>query len=227
MAEYHQPVLVNEVEQWMQPAPGGIFVDATLGGGGHSEMLLEKSSPDGLLFGIDRDSEAIEFASNRLAGFGRRFTAIKSNFAVAPKNLAEYTGKITGYLMDLGVSSHQLDSPRGFSFMRDEPLDMRMDTSEDVPTAAEIINTYTKDRLAEIVREYGEEKHFNRVATAIVRAREKKRIWTTGELAGVIRSDIGRFYRNEQIDPCTRTFMALRVFVNRELDSIRQAIPEP
>lgn len=225
MSEYHQPVLVDEVAFWLNPTPGGIYIDATLGGGGHSEMLLEKSSPKGIVLGVDRDSEALEYASQRLARFGERFTAVKGNFKDIPKLLVEYSGRVNGYLMDLGVSSHQLDSPRGFSFMRDEPLDMRMDTADDIPTAADVVNTYTKDELATILREYGEEKHWNRLSNAIVKARQLHPIRTTGELATIIRDDVGGFYRKEPIDPCTRSFMAIRLEVNQELDAIRYAIP--
>lgn len=224
MPEYHQPVLVNEVIALLDPRPGGVFVDATLGGGGHSAELLKRIGPGGTLIGIDRDPEALQFAGMRLGAMDGQTTLIEGNFGdletILPK---EWFGNLDGVLFDFGVSSHQLDSPRGFSFQRDEPLDMRM--GRDSISAADIVNEYSEEELARVIFVYGEERYSRRIAKAIVQRRGQKPIRTTGELAEVIVSAMPGGGRWQEIHPATRTFQGIRIEVNRELEAIEKALP--
>ncbi|MBI1921221.1 MAG: 16S rRNA (cytosine(1402)-N(4))-methyltransferase RsmH [Geobacter sp.] len=221
----HIPVMPEEVLKFLSPHSGGIYVDGTLGGAGHSMKILEASAPDGRLIGFDRDSSAIAAATARLAGFGDRVTLVHRNFAELEKSLASLEiGSIDGVLLDLGVSSHQLDSAeRGFSFRQDAPLDMRMDTGTG-PTAADLVNTLPEAELVHIIREYGEERWAGRIAVRIAAAREKSPILTTMALAEIVKGAIPRKFHEERLHPATRTFQALRIAVNAELESLDKGL---
>jgi 16S rRNA (cytosine1402-N4)-methyltransferase len=223
----HLPVMVAETLEQLAPGRGGLFVDATLGLGGHSEALLT-ASPEVRLIGIDRDPEALERAGRRLERFGSRVHLVHANFHHLKEALAglDVRGRIAGFLADLGVSSLQLDTPgRGFSFRFDGPLDMRMGLSD--VTAADLVQETSEGELETIIREYGEEKQARRIARAIARAREQKPIETTGELRRLIAQAKGpRAEREERIDPATRVFQALRIAVNQELAGLEGFIQE-
>lgn len=225
MLEFHRPVLLNETIALLDPKPGGVFLDATLGGGGHAAAILERISPNGILVGIDRDPEAIEYARQRLARYGQRVKFVQGDFRDVGSILASVgITELDGALFDLGVSSHQLESGRGFSFMRDEPLDMRMSPAEGTLSAADVVNTYTESDLAEIIRQYGEERYARRIARAIVERRKSAPIRTTAELVETILSAVGGKYRGLDIHPATRTFQAIRIEVNKELEAIEAGV---
>jgi 16S rRNA (cytosine1402-N4)-methyltransferase len=213
--------LLFEAVNLLDPARGGLFVDATLGLGGHSEAILVASA-DTRVLGIDRDREAIRLASERLARFGTRFRAAHANFREIVRVLGE-TGEseVTGVLADLGVSSLQFDTPeRGFSFRHDAPLDMRMDASGGDETAAELLERLPEEEVARIIYEYGEERASRRIARWIVERRERgEPIQTTGELAALVARAVG-YKRGERVHPATRTFQALRIAVNGELEGL-------
>ncbi len=223
----HLPVMVAETLEQLAPGRGGLFVDATLGLGGHSEALLA-ASPEVRLIGIDRDPEALERAGRRLERFGSRVRLVHANFHHLKEALAglDVRGRIAGVLADLGVSSLQLDTPgRGFSFRFDAPLDMRMGLSD--VTAADLVHETSEGELERIIREYGEEKQARRIARAIARAREQKPIETTGELRRLVAQAKGpRAEREGRIDPATRVFQALRIEVNQELAGLEDFIQE-
>lgn len=210
-------MLVNEVLEFLAPAPGGRFIDATLGAGGHTRELLERTSPDGRVLAIDQDSSAIEAGRRFLESYGSRLTLVKANF----RNIASVAGEhgftaVDGILADVGVSSMMLDdASRGFSFMREGPLDMRMDRSQQL-TAADIVNTYSEKEIADILYRYGEERRSRAVARSIVRARP---LALTTDLARAVERALGRSGRG-RIHPATRTFQALRIAVNDELASL-------
>ncbi len=225
MSEYHRPVLVKETLALLAPREGGVFVDATLGGGGHAEELLKKIGPTGTLIGIDRDPEALEYAGKRLLAMEGRLLLFEGNFADLASILQRSgVSKADGALFDFGVSSHQLDSPRGFSFQRDEPLDMRMGRSE--LSAADIVNGYSEADLTRVIKDYGEERYARRIAKAIVTRRQEKKISTTRQLADLIVSAIPGGGRWQDIHPATRTFQGIRIEANDELSAIKKAIPE-
>jgi len=228
MPEFHQPVLTDELISLLDPKPGGVYLDATLGGAGHASQILERSGPGGILIGVDRDPEAIEFSRKRLEPFGERAVLVRGNFRDVRSILrAVGVERVDGAIADLGVSSHQLDSPRGFSFQRDEFLDMRMSAlEEDTPTAAHIVNTYPEEQLANIIYRYGEERYSRRIARAIVERRREKPIQTTGELASIVAEAIPPSKRPRNIHPATRSFMAIRVCANRELEALEVGLPE-
>jgi 16S rRNA (cytosine1402-N4)-methyltransferase len=221
----HEPVLLDEVIEWLQPQQGGLFIDCTLGLGGHAEAILN-ASPETRLVGIDRDREAIEIASERLAVFKDRFRVVQANF----KEIACVLGgleseSVRGILADLGVSSLQFDDrERGFSFQSDAPLDMRMDRSEG-ETAADLINSLDESELANLIFEYGEERGSRRIARIIVRERERQPVTTTKQLADLVVRAL-RVPGRWRIHPATRTFQALRIAVNDELKAIENLIPE-
>ena len=217
----HQSVLLDEAMELLAVRPGGLYVDGTLGLGGHAAEILRRSAPEGRVIGFDRDPEALGRAREALAGFAPRVRFVHGNFREAPKVLGEE--KADGILLDLGVSSLQLDrAERGFSFRQDGPLDMRMDQS-DGPTAADLVNRLPEDELANLIYRLGEERASRRIARAIVAARQRRHLETTGELAEVVRRSAGRS-RRPGLDPATCTFQALRIAVNGELDDLEGAL---
>ena len=223
----HIPVLLDETLELLAPARGGIFVDGTLGGGGHAEAVLTRLPETGRLIGIDRDWEAVHAAGDRLSAFGDRFTALHGNF-FDMRALLNGIGvtEVSGILLDLGVSSHQLDkSARGFSYKTEAPLDMRMDQSAGL-SAKDVVNTYPEAELARIFFEYGEERFSRRIAEKICRAREQYPIETTLQLAQIVREAIPAKYRNEPQHPARRTFQALRIEVNGELKGLDHAVEQ-
>ncbi len=224
---HHIPILRDTVVSLLAPQRGGTFVDGTLGGGGHAEAVLERLPEDGRLYGIDRDSAAIEAASLRLTRFGEAFTAIRGNFFDMKRLLAgQGVMEADGILLDLGVSSHQLDTPeRGFSYHEDAPLDMRMDPSAPL-SAYDVVNGYPAEALARIIREYGEERYAMRVADAIVREREKAPLDSTVSLADIVKHAMPAPARREQQHPARRTFQALRIEVNGELAGLSDALTD-
>ena len=211
----HRSVMVREVVEAIAPRSGGFYLDCTLGWGGHSEAILQASGPDGCVIGLDRDPDAREAASERLAGFGDRFTAVLATFDQARDVLDGHgLDGVDGVVADLGVSSPQIDrSERGFSFMNDGPLDMRMGPDTDV-TAADLIECMPTDDLARLIREYGEERHARRIARDI----SGQRFTTTGELAAAVSACVPA--SRQRIHPATRTFQALRIAVNDELGQL-------
>ncbi|MFZ5590619.1 MAG: 16S rRNA (cytosine(1402)-N(4))-methyltransferase RsmH [Bacillota bacterium] len=223
----HQPVLLAEVIEQLRPRPGGVYVDCTLGGGGHSAAILQASAPDGLLVGLDRDEDALAAAARRLAVWGERVKLRKANFVRLDQVLSTLgIEKVDGVLFDLGVSSYQLDTPgRGFSYWHDAPLDMRMDRSAPF-TAAEIVNTWPVEELAAIISRYGEERFARRIAAAIERERRREAITTTGRLASIVKEAIPASQRRQGGHPARRTFQALRIAVNKELDVIAPALEQ-
>ncbi|MBQ5987316.1 MAG: 16S rRNA (cytosine(1402)-N(4))-methyltransferase RsmH [Clostridia bacterium] len=224
-AFHHVPIMVREVLSLLAPERGGVFVDGTLGGGGHAEAVLNALPEDGRLFGIDRDDEALAAAGARLAPFGERFTAIKGNFfEMKPLLAAKGVERVDGILLDLGVSSHQLDkAERGFSYKAEAPLDMRMDQTAPLD-AYTVVNTWPKDELVHIFYEYGEERFSQRIAERIVSERQRHAIETTTELAALVKDAIPAKFRNEPQHPARRVFQAIRIAVNGELDGLSDAI---
>jgi 16S rRNA (cytosine1402-N4)-methyltransferase len=216
---YHLPVFPSEVAGWMHAGEGSFVIDGTLGGGGHSEMFLQAGAT---VLGIDRDPEALAHARARLAEFGGRFSTWEGNFSQLREIPAIRKGrKADGLLLDLGVSSRQLDSAaRGFSFMREGPLDMRMGPSSP-RTAAEVVNDWSEADLTRIFFEFGEEPRARRIAAAIVKQRAVRKFGTTLELAACIEAAIGRHGRTH---PATRAFQAIRMAVNEELESLAAAL---
>jgi 16S rRNA (cytosine1402-N4)-methyltransferase len=219
----HLPVLLSQVVTALAPSAGGWIVDATVGLGGHARALLE-AQPGARLLGLDVDSEALELARDRLAAFGRRVVLVNASYAsLAEIASVQGVANVDGVLFDLGVSSLQLDTPsRGFSFRHDGPLDMRF--GRDGATVADLLTDIEEEELVRALREFGEEPRARRVARAIVRARQKQPIRTTGELNRVVHAALGQ--RRGRIDPSTRTFQALRIAINRELESIPSAIDQ-
>jgi 16S rRNA (cytosine1402-N4)-methyltransferase len=221
----HVPVLIAEVLTGLAPRDGGRYIDGTLGGGGHAAAVLEASAPGGRLLGIDADPAALAAAGARLASYGDRAQLAHGNFRdlgrLARENGFEH---VDGMLLDLGVSSHQLDTPaRGFSFATDAPLDMRLDPTGG-ETAADLVNETPEGELADLIYRYGEERGSRRVARFIAEARRKQPIETTGELAELVARALGG--RHGKIHPATRTFQALRIAVNRELESLEITLPQ-
>jgi 16S rRNA (cytosine1402-N4)-methyltransferase len=219
----HTPVLIQEAMGLLKPRPGERYLDGTLGGGGHTEQILLRSSPDGRVLGLDWDEDAVTAARQRLSRFGDRLTIIQANFQQAKAILTDMNwGPIDGVILDLGVSSHQFDSAeRGFSFQSSAPLDMRMDRRQRL-TAAEIVNTFAEAEIARIITDYGEEPRARRIAAMITAERQNRAIETTTDLARIIGRVKGR--RNRAHHPATQTFQALRIAVNRELDSLRDVL---
>jgi len=218
LSQVHEPVMVAEVIEQLEPGRGGVFVDCTVGLGGHARALIEAGASR--LIGLDRDPAAVAAARDALSGFGDRVEVVHADYRRVAAVLDERgVAKVDGVLADLGVSSMQLDAPgRGFSFRQDDPLDMRMDTTAG-PTAAEALRDVDERTLADVIYEFGEERHSRRVARAIVAARERGSIETTGQLAEIVRRAIPR-KGYTRIDPATRTFQAIRIWVNRELEGL-------
>jgi 16S rRNA (cytosine1402-N4)-methyltransferase len=214
----HEPVLTAEAMALLAPERGGLFVDCTVGLGGHTQALLEGGASK--VLGLDRDRDALRLAGERLTAFGDRVELVHADYRDLPRVLDERrVAGVAGALADLGVSSMQLDAEgRGFSFRRDEPLDMRMDQSQG-PTAADLLRQAGEEELANVIFEHGEERYSRRIARAIVNARGTTAIATTGQLAQLVRRAVPhRGY--QRIDPATRTFQALRIWVNRELEQL-------
>ena len=221
----HVPIMPEETLALLRPERGGAFVDGTLGGGGHAEAVLERLPAGSVLYGIDRDGEAITAASERLRRFGDGFCAIRGNFFHMKELLgAQGVEGVEGILLDLGVSSYQLDAAeRGFSYNADAPLDMRMDAAASL-SAYDVVNGYDKDELFRIIREYGGERYAGRIAGAIVKARAQGPIERTGELAELIRNAMPAAARREAQHPAKRTFQAIRIEVNGELAGLNEAL---
>ncbi len=225
MAEFaHVSVLLEETIDGLQIRPDGIYVDGTLGGGGHSEQIAKRLTT-GRLIGIDQDGDAIRAASKRLEPYGERVTTVRSNY----ENFAEVLDglgidKVDGIMLDLGVSSYQLDTAeRGFSYMEDAPLDMRMDDRLE-KTAADIVNEYTEAELTRVIREYGEDSFARNIAKHIVKRRESEPIRTTAELAEIIKAAIPAKVRAGQGHPAKKTFQAIRIELNRELQVLEDSV---
>ena len=222
----HKSVLLEEVIEELDLKPDGIYVDGTLGGAGHSSEMLRRAEIKKLI-GIDQDPDAIKAASKKLEPYGERAVIVKSNY----ENIGEIIksqniDKVDGILLDLGVSSYQLDTPdRGFSYMSDAPLDMRMDT-ESVKTASDIVNDYSEQELFKIIRDYGEDRFAKNIAKHIVAARSKKKIETTFELNEIIRASIPAKVRETGGHPSKRTFQSIRIELNRELEVLENSIGE-
>lgn len=223
MSFEHKSVLLNEVIEGLDIKPDGIYVDGTLGGAGHSMKILEKLSDKGRLIGIDQDADAIAAASKRLENFSN-FTAVRSNYEDMPRILRELgIDKVDGILLDLGVSSYQLDTvERGFSYRFDSKLDMRMDVRQNV-TAEMIVNEYTEKELFRIIRDYGEEQFAQNIAKHIVIARQEKAIETTFELNEIIKNSIPAKMRQNG-HPSKKTFQAIRIECNRELEVLKNSL---
>jgi 16S rRNA (cytosine1402-N4)-methyltransferase len=239
----HRSVLLAEALFWLRPRPGGAYVDATVGAGGHARAVLEASAPDGRLLGLDLDADALRLAADRLRPFGDRVRLVQASFRDLPDVLAA-AGLVRpgppgpqggdraggadgadGVLFDLGVSSMQLDlAERGFAYSTDAPLDMRMDATTG-PTAADILNTYDVAELTRVLKEYGEERFARKIAAAIVRAREVEPFTTSGRLVDLLYAEIPAPARRTGGHPAKRTFQALRMEVNDELAVLRRAIP--
>ena len=226
---YHVPVMRDEVVWMLRPRPGGTYVDCTVGGGGHAEALLEHAGPSVLVIGIDRDPDAIESARARLARYPGSFRLVRGNFADLSRVLRDLgTEQVDGVLFDLGVSSHQFDDRRrGFSYMAEGPLDMRMDMgAEPGPSAADLVNTLSAEELSRILRDYGEEQWASRIARFIVERRERRPITTTSELVDVVKQAIPASARRSGPHPAKRTFQALRIAVNDELGSLARGLEQ-
>lgn len=222
---HHTPVLVREVVDFLRCGEGGIFVDCTVGDGGHAEAILRSAPSDARLIGLDRDERAVDAASRRLSSYGDRVTVLHANFRSLDSVLdrLRVTG-VDGILFDLGMSSRQLEDPsRGFSFQKPGPLDMRMDTSRG-ETAQEFVNTLGEKELTRIFREYGEERWALRIARAIVRRRSSGPIRETMELVRAVEEAVPGRFRRGRIHPATRVFQALRIAVNDELAALREGL---
>jgi 16S rRNA (cytosine1402-N4)-methyltransferase len=218
----HVPVLLTECLELLAVKPGGSYVDGTLGLGGHAAEVLRRSAPDGRLLGVDKDAETLEAARAGLAEFGSRVRLVSADFRDVPELLAGE--RPDGILLDLGMSSVQLDTAeRGFSFQADGPLDMRMDRSRG-DTAADVVNRTRETELADLIYRYGEERASRRIARAIVRARERSPLARTGELAEIVRRAAASRRPRPGLHPATRTFQALRIHVNRELEGLAPAL---
>jgi 16S rRNA (cytosine1402-N4)-methyltransferase len=223
-AFHHLSVLPDEVVHYLALKPGGIYLDGTLGGGGHAALILEKA-PEALLIGIDRDQAALAAAGARLSAYGDRVRLVHGDFAAVAEHLGNLgVAALDGFILDLGVSSYQLDTrERGFSFQQDAPLDMRMDTSSG-ETAADLVNGLPEQELERILLEYGEERWAKRIASFIVKERTEAPITTTFRLVDIIKGAVPKAKWDERIHPATRTFQALRIAVNSELDSLEQGM---
>ena len=223
----HVSVLLQETVDGLNVKPDGIYVDGTLGGGGHSYEVCTRLGAKGSIIGIDQDEAAIEAASIRLKDFGEKVTIVRSNYCDMKSRLHELgIDKVDGIVLDLGVSSYQLDTAeRGFSYREDAPLDMRMDQRSEM-TARDIVNDYSEMDLYRVIRDYGEDKFAKNIARHIVRERAKRPIETTGELTEVIRHAIPMKFQKKTGHPAKRTFQAIRIELNRELDVLRDSLDD-
>ena len=223
----HRSVLLEETIDGLQIIPDGIYVDGTLGGGGHSYEVCRRLGDKGSIIGIDQDAAAIEAAGIRLKDFGEKVTIVRSNYRDMKSKLHELgIDKVDGIILDLGVSSYQLDTAeRGFSYRADAPLDMRMDTRQQI-TARDIVNGYGEEELYRVVRDYGEDKFAKNIAKHIVMERGKHPIETTGELTEIVRRAIPMKYQKRSGHPAKRTFQAIRIELNRELEVLRDSLDD-
>jgi len=227
MQTHHVPVMLEEVLEFLRPAPGGHYIDGTAGGGGHTEAILERTAPDGKVLGIDTDVQALARVRERLAESvsSRRLVLAHGNFAELARivNEAGFMS-IQGILLDLGFSSHQMDNPeRGFSFSVDGPLDMRLDQSQGI-SAADLVNSASEQELADIIWRYGEETRSRQIAKRIVRERAKGAITHTAQVAWLAAAGVP--FKPGAIHPATKTFQALRIAVNHELERLEEALPQ-
>ena len=223
----HKSVLLNETIEGLNIKPVGIYVDGTLGGGGHAYEVCRRLGEKGSIIGIDQDEAAIEAASVRLKDFGEKVTIIRSNYCDMKSKLHELgIDKVDGIVLDLGVSSYQLDTAeRGFSYREDAPLDMRMDRRQKM-TARDIVNDYSEMDLYRVIRDYGEDKFAKNIAKHIVAARGTNPIETTGQLTEIIRASIPMKYQKKSGHPAKRTFQAIRIELNRELDVLKNSLDD-
>ena len=223
----HIPVMLGPVIELLKCRPSGIYVDGTVGGGGYARSMLEESAAEGVVVGMDWDGEAIERVRERLGSYGTRLILEKADFADIRRVLLKHgIREVDGIVVDLGVSSYQLEeAQRGFSFAKEGPLDMRMNRNS-AQTAADLVNSLPERELADLIYKYGEERLSRRIARAISEARRKGRIESTRELAELIRKVVPRTRDSFRIHPATRTFQALRIAVNREIDSLESFLPE-
>lgn len=223
----HTSVLLNETIEGLKIKPDGIYVDGTLGGGGHSEKIAERLSENGRLIGIDQDEAAIVAAGERLERFGSKVVIVRNNYRNTKSVLKSMNiDRIDGMILDLGVSSYQLDTEeRGFSYRYNAPLDMRMDLRQTL-TARDIVNNYSETELFHIIRDYGEDKFAKNIAKHIARAREEKQIETTGELNEIIKAAIPAKMRAEGGHPSKRTYQAIRIECNKELEVLKESLDE-
>lgn len=221
----HIPVLLSETIENLNIRPDGTYIDGTLGGAGHSYEIAKRLDAGGRLIGIDQDYDAIQAATARLAPFKDRVSIVHDNYEHIPEIAKELGAESAdGILLDIGVSSYQIDNPsRGFSYNEDEPLDMRMDQTSPI-SAKTILNTWSEEDLTRILRDYGEERYAGKIAANIVKEREKKPLETTGELVRIIRSSIPMKMQEKYGNPCKRTFQAVRIACNRELDVLQDSI---
>jgi 16S rRNA (cytosine1402-N4)-methyltransferase len=219
--------MLGPVIELLKCKRGGIYVDGTVGGGGYARSILDNSAPDGVVFGMDWDDEALQRVRERLGVYGDRLILEKADFADIRRVLRTHgIGEVDGIVVDLGISSFQIEDPqRGFSFLKEGPLDMRMNGDLSV-TAADLVNTLPEETLADLIYRYGEERLSRRIARAIAAARRKRPIENTLELAELIRKAVPRTRDSFRIHPATRTFQALRIAVNREIDSLERFLPE-
>ncbi len=220
----HRPVLLNETIDNLCIKPGGTYVDGTLGGGGHAYEVVRRLSPQGRFIGIDQDADAIRAAGEKLADY-RNVTLIRSNYCnIREELMGNHVTGVDGIVLDLGVSSYQLDTPaRGFSYKYDSPLDMRMDQRSDM-TAGDIVNGYSQEELYRVIRDYGEERFAKKIAGNIVAAREEKEITSTNELANIVKQSIPMKFRKTMGHPAKQTFQAIRIELNRELDVLEETL---
>ncbi|MGB2661295.1 MAG: 16S rRNA (cytosine(1402)-N(4))-methyltransferase RsmH [Candidatus Omnitrophota bacterium] len=223
----HYPALLRETIENLNLKAGDVVLDATLGGGGHAKEILGRILPGGRLIGVDRDPEALKRVQDELRDHKDTITYVSEDFREIDEVFHSLgIGSIDGAIFDLGMSSFQVDDEkRGFSFLKDGPLDMRFDRRKGM-TAADVVNKFGREELAEIIKEYGEERHARFVAGAICSARKQKKIETTGELRDIIARAIGRKYKRQRLHPAARTFQAIRIYVNDELGAIKEAIRE-
>ncbi len=224
---HHVPIMLSDCITSLNIKPDGIYVDATMGGAGHSSEIIKALSKGGRLIGFDRDPSAIEASKARLSSYGEQVTYINRNYSEIKNTLSELSiPAIDGALMDLGVSSHQLDeASRGFSYMHDAPLDMRMNPN-DALSAFDVVNTYSKEALEQILFDYGEERWAKRIVEFMIDARSKKPIETTFELVDVIKKAVPKDARKDGPHPAKRTFQAIRIEVNNELGLLKDAVSD-
>jgi len=226
----HVPVMLESSMLALEVRPGGVYVDGTLGGASHTEELLKRSAPDGKVFSFDVSRKALEAAKTKLASYGERWTGIEANFRHLDRELVSHgvmEGSVDGILLDLGFSSDEIQDPTiGLSFQGDGPLDMRLGpkANEDGLTAGDIVNTWPARDLVTLIRNFGEERYASSIASAIFNARKVARITRTSELVSIIRGAVPANYEQGRINPATRTFQALRIAVNDELPSLKDAI---